>query len=85
MANKAFVTGFPIKHSRSPLIHGFWLKEQGIEGSYEAIEVLPENFAEFAASLAKKALPAAMSRSRIRKWLSQPLTAAMRLRRQLAR
>jgi len=54
MANKAFVTGFPIKHSRSPLIHGFWLKEQGIEGSYEAIEVLPENFAEFAASLAKK-------------------------------
>jgi shikimate dehydrogenase len=53
MANKAFVTGFPIKHSRSPLIHGFWLKEHGIEGSYEAIEVLPENFAEFAASLAK--------------------------------
>ncbi len=53
MANKAFVTGFPIKHSRSPLIHGFWLKEHGIEGSYEAIEVLPENFAEFAAWLAK--------------------------------
>ncbi|MFS2325568.1 shikimate dehydrogenase [Brucella sp. H1_1004] len=53
MANKAFVTGFPIKHSRSPLIHSFWLKEHGIEGSYEAIEVAPENFAEFASSLAK--------------------------------
>ena len=53
MANKAFVTGFPIKHSRSPLIHGFWLKEHGIEGSYEAIEVTPEDFAEFAGSLAK--------------------------------
>ncbi|MEJ5080231.1 MULTISPECIES: shikimate dehydrogenase [unclassified Ochrobactrum] len=53
MANKAFVTGFPIKHSRSPLIHGFWLKEHGIEGSYEAIEVAPENFAEFATSLQK--------------------------------
>lgn len=53
MANKAFVTGFPIKHSRSPLIHGFWLKEHGIEGSYEAIEVAPENFAEFALSLSK--------------------------------
>ncbi|MBO1038229.1 shikimate dehydrogenase [Brucella pituitosa] len=51
MANKAFVTGFPIKHSRSPLIHGFWLKEHGIEGSYEAIEVAPENFVEFATSL----------------------------------
>ncbi|MDR6432812.1 shikimate dehydrogenase [Brucella pseudogrignonensis] len=51
MANKAFVTGFPIKHSRSPLIHGFWLREHGIEGSYEAIEVAPENFAEFASSL----------------------------------
>jgi shikimate dehydrogenase len=53
MAKKAFVTGFPIKHSRSPLIHGFWLREMGLEGSYEAIEVAPENFAEFAASLAK--------------------------------
>lgn len=53
MANKAFVTGFPIKHSRSPLIHGFWLKEHGIEGSYEAIEVTPEDFAKFAGSLAK--------------------------------
>lgn len=51
MANKAFVTGFPIKHSRSPLIHGFWLKELGLEGSYEAIEVAPENFVEFATSL----------------------------------
>ena len=53
MAKKAFVTGFPIKHSRSPLIHRFWLKEHGLDGSYEAIEVAPENFAEFAASLAQ--------------------------------
>jgi shikimate dehydrogenase len=54
MANKAFVTGFPIKHSRSPLIHRFWLNEFGIDGSYKAIEVAPENFAEFALSLSKK-------------------------------
>jgi len=52
MAKKAFVTGFPIKHSRSPLIHGFWLNELGLDGSYEAIEVAPQNFAEFANSLA---------------------------------
>ncbi|OHX96528.1 shikimate dehydrogenase [Brucella abortus] len=49
---KAFVTGFPIRHSRSPLIHGFWLKELGIDGSYEAVEVKPEDFSSFAASLA---------------------------------
>jgi shikimate dehydrogenase len=39
---KAFVIGYPIKHSRSPLIHGHWLAEHGIEGSYEPIEVAPE-------------------------------------------
>ncbi|MGB3349432.1 shikimate dehydrogenase [Brucella anthropi] len=53
MAKKAFVTGFPIKHSRSPLIHGFWLDELGIDGSYEAIEVKPEDFGFFASSLAE--------------------------------
>ncbi len=39
---KAFVIGYPIKHSRSPLMHGHWLKEHGIAGSYEPIEVSPE-------------------------------------------
>jgi len=53
MAKKAFVSGFPIKHSRSPLIHGFWLGELGIDGSYEAIEVKPEDFVSFASSLAE--------------------------------
>lgn len=36
---RAFVIGHPIKHSRSPLIHGIWLKAYGIDGSYEAIDV----------------------------------------------
>ncbi|MCO4317307.1 shikimate dehydrogenase [Phyllobacterium sp. 21LDTY02-6] len=48
---KAFVTGFPIRHSRSPIIHGYWLKQHGIDGSYQAIEVAPEGFADFLASL----------------------------------
>jgi shikimate dehydrogenase len=39
---RAFVIGHPIIHSRSPLIHGTWLKAYGIEGSYEAIDVVPE-------------------------------------------
>lgn len=44
---KAFVIGHPIKHSRSPLIHGTWLAEHGIEGSYEAIDVAPEDLGAF--------------------------------------
>ena len=41
MTIKAFVIGHPINHSRSPLIHGTWLAEHGIDGSYEAIDVTP--------------------------------------------
>ena len=48
---KAFVTGHPIKHSRSPKIHGHWLAKHGIDGSYEAIDVAPQDFAEFIATL----------------------------------
>jgi len=49
---KAFVCGHPIAHSRSPKIHGHWLKQLGIAGSYEAIDVAPERFAEFIGGLA---------------------------------
>ncbi|MBZ9672247.1 shikimate dehydrogenase [Mesorhizobium sp. ES1-3] len=48
---KAFVTGHPIKHSRSPMIHGHWLAKHGIDGSYEAIDVAPRDFADFLASM----------------------------------
>jgi shikimate dehydrogenase len=44
---KAFVVGHPIKHSRSPLIHGYWLKTHGIAGSYERIDVEPVKFGNF--------------------------------------
>ncbi|OLP54020.1 shikimate dehydrogenase [Rhizobium rhizosphaerae] len=49
--NHAFVTGFPVRHSRSPLIHGHWLKALGISGSYRAVEVTPEAFPAFIAAL----------------------------------
>jgi len=49
---RAFVVGYPISHSRSPLIHGFWLKELGIQGSYERIAVEPVAFETFATTLA---------------------------------
>jgi shikimate dehydrogenase len=44
---KAFIVGHPVKHSRSPLIHGYWLKQYGLEGSYERIEVSPADFPSF--------------------------------------
>lgn len=45
--NKAFVIGFPIKHSRSPLIHSHWLKKMNILGSYTAISVQPNDIDSF--------------------------------------
>src|SRR4051812_34429390 len=47
MTAKACVIGFPVKHSRSPMIHGFWLKQAGIAGSYGREEVAPEDFVGF--------------------------------------
>jgi shikimate dehydrogenase len=48
---RAFVIGHPIAHSRSPRIHGFWLRRYGIEGSYEAIDVAPEDMPAFFARI----------------------------------
>ncbi len=47
----AFVTGWPVKHSRSPLIHGHWLKQLGIAGSYRAEAVTEADFPAFIRSL----------------------------------
>lgn len=44
---RAFVTGFPIRHSRSPMIHNHWLGQFGINGHYEALEISPDDFAAF--------------------------------------
>ncbi|MCV3206795.1 shikimate dehydrogenase [Mesorhizobium sp. YC-39] len=50
-SKKAFVTGHPIAHSRSPKIHGHWLAKYGIDGSYQAIDVAPADFADFVQTL----------------------------------
>jgi len=44
---RAFVVGHPVAHSRSPMIHGHWLKAFGIDGSYERIDIGPTAFADF--------------------------------------
>lgn len=41
---RAGVMGWPVNHSRSPLLHGYWLKKYGISGSYEHIPSEPEKF-----------------------------------------
>ncbi len=48
---KAFVCGHPIAHSRSPKIHGHWLAEHGIDGSYEAVDVALDDFGPFMQSV----------------------------------
>jgi len=40
---RAGVMGWPVAHSRSPLLHGFWLKQHGIAGAYELLPVPPED------------------------------------------
>ena len=48
---RACVIGWPVAHSRSPLIHGYWLKHYGIEGSYTRQSVPPEGLADFIGQL----------------------------------
>lgn len=40
---KAAVIGHPIAHSKSPLIHNYWIKAYKLQGSYEAIDIKPED------------------------------------------
>jgi shikimate dehydrogenase len=43
----ACLLGWPAAHSRSPLIHHYWLRKLGIEGGYSIEAIPPEGFAEF--------------------------------------
>jgi shikimate dehydrogenase len=41
----AAIVGWPIEHSRSPALHGFWLKQHGIDGHYGRLPVEPKRAA----------------------------------------
>lgn len=56
---RAGVVGWPVEHSRSPMIHGYWLKELRIPGSYEKFAVRPEEFLAFATRIRKGELAGA--------------------------
>lgn len=49
----ACVIGWPVKHSRSPIIHRYWLSELGLAGDYVRHPVEPEQAAAFFADFAK--------------------------------
>ena len=48
----ACLIGWPAAHSRSPLIHHYWLRKLGITGGYSIEAIPPEGFAEFVLNLA---------------------------------
>jgi shikimate dehydrogenase len=48
----AGVMGWPVNHSRSPILHGYWLRRYGIAGAYVPLAVPPERLPE-----ALRALP----------------------------
>jgi shikimate dehydrogenase len=50
---KACIIGWPVAHSRSPLIHRFWLERLKIEGSYELAAVAPADFPAFVRDLGR--------------------------------
>ncbi len=49
----AGVMGWPVAHSRSPRLHGFWLRAYGVDGAYVPLAVPPDGFER-----ALRALPA---------------------------
>lgn len=50
---RACVIGWPVAHSRSPMIHTHWLAHYGIDGSYDRAAVAPEAFEAFVRGLAE--------------------------------
>src|SRR5215469_18081592 len=52
-ARIAGIMGWPIAHSRSPALHGFWLNEHGVDGVYVPLAVHPDRLEQ-----ALRALPA---------------------------
>ena len=51
-ARLAGILGWPVGHSRSPRLHGLWLRRHGIDGAYVPLPVRPEAFATAVRGLA---------------------------------
>jgi shikimate dehydrogenase len=55
-AARACIIGWPVDHSRSPMIHGYWLKKYRIDGSYERHSVRPGEAAAFLRGMREQGL-----------------------------
>ena len=51
---RAGVVGHPVGHSKSPLIHNYWLDRYGVRARYDAFDVSPAGLAEFVKTAAEK-------------------------------
>ncbi len=40
---KTALLGHPVSHSKSPIIHNYWIRKFGLSGEYEAMDIRPEN------------------------------------------
>lgn len=52
-AKLAGVIGWPVGHSRSPRLHGWWLDRYGVDGAYVPLAVRPEDLADAVRALPK--------------------------------
>jgi len=41
----AGVMGWPVMHSRSPMLHNYWFKQHGLAGTYVPLAIRPEGLA----------------------------------------
>jgi shikimate dehydrogenase len=48
---RSCVIGWPVAHSRSPLIHNYWLDRYGLKGEYTRERVSPDDLASFLSGL----------------------------------
>jgi shikimate dehydrogenase len=46
--------GWPVKQSRAPIIHGYWIQKHGLDADFRLEAVRPEEFADFLAHLAER-------------------------------
>lgn len=51
-ARIAGIIGWPVAHSRSPRLHGFWLERHAIDGAYIPLPIRPDDFATAVRGLA---------------------------------
>jgi len=45
-AGLAGIVGWPVSHSRSPKLHGYWLRHHRVDGAYVPLPIRPEAFAQ---------------------------------------